>query len=129
MDPSRSFPRHQVQIAGKILSPDMYCSADCTIRNISEDGAFVTTTKPVSIPDRVYLWQDKTKVVMECEVRWRKHGKLFGLHFTDIAGRAARRALVDKFRTEDSLHAGAIAPPAMPPQPARRATVAAMASR
>jgi hypothetical protein len=99
---ARSFPRHEVMIEGKIVSPSLAASIPCVMRNLSEAGAFVTTKARVSIPHRVYLWQAGTRTIFECAVRWQKSGKMFGLHFTDTGGLPARRALI----------AAASAPPA-----------------
>jgi hypothetical protein len=91
---TRTSPRHQVKIEGKIMSPDMSCFFDCVIKDLSEGGAQVWTPGTSALPTRVYLWQDRTKTLFECEVRWRKLN-LMGLRFLDASYRAKARALLE----------------------------------
>jgi hypothetical protein len=95
MHERRAFPRSKVQIDGKVVAPDMPCVIACMIQNLSEDGALVATDEPARVPRRAYLWQARTGTLFECDVRWRKGGRLFGLRFVDTASRASRRALID----------------------------------
>ena len=79
----RAFVRQQVHIDAKIAAPDMSSCVDCVVVDISENGALVSASRnAAAIPDRVYLWQSKTGIVFECEVRWRKLN-LVGLRFVD----------------------------------------------
>jgi hypothetical protein len=94
MTDRRAYPRHAVRIDGKLVSPDMNCSLDVVITDLSEDGALVRTFAPATFPDRGYLWQARTGTLFECQIRWRKNGKLFGLRFIDTSGRARRRTLI-----------------------------------
>jgi hypothetical protein len=83
-----------VQIEGKLISPDLLFCADVVVHDLSEDGALVRSSAPVAFPERGYLWQARTGTLFECNVRWRKNDRLFGLRFADAAGRARRRALI-----------------------------------
>ena len=94
MEDRRSYPRHAVVIEGKLISPDMECCVDVTIRELSECGAHVTSLVPATFPRKGYLWQAKTGTLFECEVRWRKSNRLFGLRFTDAASNDRLRALI-----------------------------------
>lgn len=94
MQEQRAFPRYQVRVGGKLIAPDMSCCVDVTIQDLSEDGAFVTSSVPAELPDRVYLWEAHAGTIFECAIRWRKRDKLFGLHFPDSASRPRRRALI-----------------------------------
>ena len=94
MNDNRTSSRHAVQIAGKLMSPDMSCCIDVVIRDLSEDGALVSASAPAHFPERGYLWQARTRTLFECRVQWRKHDRLFGLRFTDVSGRETRRALI-----------------------------------
>jgi hypothetical protein len=96
----RQSPRYELRLNGRILSPDMSFGAECTIRDLSETGALVSTPVPERLPSRVYLWQVQTGMLFECEVRWQKFDKLFGLRFIDICGRAQRRAVIERFAFE-----------------------------
>ncbi len=97
----RKFPRYELQLNGRIISPDMSFGVECTIRDMSETGALISTRTPGRLPSRVYLWQAQTGALFECEVRWRKFDKLFGLRFIDICGRSQRRDLIDRFGIEE----------------------------
>ncbi len=100
----REFPRHPVQIAGKLISADMLCCVDVVIRELSEGGALVNSAAPAAFPKRGYLWQAKTGTLFECEVRWRKNSRLFGLRFTDDSSRARLRALISACATGGGDH-------------------------
>jgi hypothetical protein len=95
MDERREFPRHEVQIAGMIFSADMLCCVDVVIKELSEGGALVSSAAPAAFPKQGYLWQAKTGTLFECEVRWRKGSRLFGLRFTDQCSRERLRALIE----------------------------------
>jgi PilZ domain len=94
MQERRAFNRYQVRIGGKLIAPDMSTCAEVAIHDLSEDGAFVTSMVPAQLPERVYLWEAHTGTIFECTIKWRKRDKLFGLHFSDGAGRARRCALI-----------------------------------
>lgn len=95
MNDKRAFPRQTVSISGKLISPDMSCTLDVVIQDLSEDGAMVSAVAgPARVPERVYLWQAQTGTLFECNVRWRKNDSQFGLRFTDVCGRIRRRALM-----------------------------------
>ena len=94
MDDKREFTRHSVQIAGKLISADMLCCVDVAIKELSEGGALVSSAAPATFPKRGYLWQAKTGTLFECEVRWRKNSRLFGLRFTDPLARDRLRELI-----------------------------------
>ncbi len=91
----RAFPRHEVQKEGRLLFVDQPCFVECTIRDISADGALLTMFVSVPLPTLVLLWEQQTGAIRECEVRWRK-GRTVGVHFTDVYGRTTRRAFVEK---------------------------------
>jgi len=91
----RAVVRHEVRADGRLLFVDQPCFVECTIRNISEDGALLSMLASVALPPVVLLWERRTGAIHECEVRWRK-GRSIGVHFTDVFGRAARRAVIEK---------------------------------
>jgi PilZ domain len=53
----------------------------CVIRNISEGGALVTLNRPVQLPKQIFLALRKGADALECEVRWRRSNRLFGVRF------------------------------------------------
>lgn len=91
----RAAPRYEVRKDGRLLFIDQPCFVECAIRNISEDGALLSMLVSVSLPPVVLLWEQRTGAIHECEVRWRK-GRTVGVHFTDVFGRATRRAMLEK---------------------------------
>lgn len=91
----RAFSRYEVRKGGRLLFVDQPCFVDCTIRDISEDGALLSMLVSVSLPTLVLLWEQRTGTIHECEVRWRK-GRTVGIHFTDVYGRTTRRAVLEK---------------------------------
>jgi len=91
----RAAPRYEVRKDGRLLFIDQPCFVECAIRNISEDGALVSMLVSVSLPPVVLLWEQRSGAIHECEVRWRK-GRTVGVHFTDVYGRATRRAMLEK---------------------------------
>ena len=91
----RASPRHEVQNKeGRLLFVDQPCFVECTIRDISADGALLSMFVSVPLPTLVLLWEQQTGAIRECEVRWRK-GRTVGVHFTDAYGRSTRRAFVE----------------------------------
>jgi hypothetical protein len=96
MQDRRAHPRYGVRIEGKLISPDMSMCVDVLIRNLSEDGALVSVLAPIDvIPERVYLWQARTRTLFECSVQWRKSENLLGLRFTEECSRISVRDLLD----------------------------------
>src|SRR5262245_30939733 len=55
----RACARHQVRKAARIIFFDEPCFIDCTIRNISEDGALVSMPLSVGLPNHVLLWEER----------------------------------------------------------------------
>jgi hypothetical protein len=111
----RSHPRYGVKIEGRLMSPDLSFHVDVVIRNLSLDGALIQALAPASaVPERVYLWQARTKTLFECEVQWRKNNRLIGLRFTRECNRLSIRALLDAavpahMALNESAHAGPVA--------------------
>jgi hypothetical protein len=91
----RIFPRYQVRKDARLLFVDKPCFVECTIRDISEDGALLRLLGSVALPPLVLLWEGRTGTMHECQVRWR-NGDVVGVHFTDIAGRRERRSALER---------------------------------
>jgi hypothetical protein len=95
MQNRRVHPRYGVRIEGKLMSPEMALCVDVVIRDLSEDGALINVLAPASIvPERVYLWQARTRTLFECKVQWRKSDRLLGLRFTEECSRLSVRDLL-----------------------------------
>lgn len=91
----RAFLRYEVRKDGRLLFVDRPCLVECTIRDISEDGALLSMPSVVPLPAVVLLWEEATGALHECEVKWRK-GRTVGVQFTDVCGRATRREVLEK---------------------------------
>lgn len=97
MHERRTQHRYGVRIEGKLMSPDMSFCVDVVVRNLSEDGALISALASAGdIPERVYLWQARTRTLFECTVQWRRHDRFVGLKFTQNCSRLSVRDLLDK---------------------------------
>ena len=90
----RGFPRYEVRNAGRLLFMDQPCLVECTIRNISADGALLSLATAVGLPNVVLLWERRTGAIHECEVRW-CDGNVVGVHFTDVNRLPERHAVLE----------------------------------
>ncbi len=99
MQDSRAHPRIPTRLMGRLLSIDGRCNVNCTITDLSEGGAGVTSAEYYLIPNRVFLLVEKSGDIFECEVR-RCRADGVGLSFIDSPGRACRRALLELCRAE-----------------------------
>ena len=95
----RANVRHAVSLAGELIWSGGAVRRDCTIRDISLDGARVETTSDVATPDELFLLESVSANLFECQVRWRRDSQI-GLHFVDVGGRAMRRALIHRHASE-----------------------------
>lgn len=68
----RSSPRRRAFLPGKLVGQDGANLGDCTIRNISDNGAGVDFTADQIVPNRVFLIDMRSGVAYEAEVKWRK---------------------------------------------------------
>lgn len=73
-------PRQRVLKGGRIVFNRRSSVIDCTIRNLSPGGACLHVGDIVGVPDRFTLMMDPEKTEKECEVVWRREGKL-GIRF------------------------------------------------
>jgi PilZ domain len=95
MQDRRAYTRHAVRIEGKLISTDMDCCVDVVIQELSEGGALVSSAKSIDFPRNGYLWVAHTGTLFQCELRWRRSNRLFGLRFNDESSRDRLRALID----------------------------------
>jgi len=76
----RVSPRHRVLKAGTIEFGGG--AIDCTIRNLSENGAALEVASPVGIPDQFDLVVPAEHLHRRCRVIWRKQ-KRIGVAFVE----------------------------------------------
>jgi hypothetical protein len=74
--------RQRALLAGKLANEDATTTIDCTIRNISADGAMIETTTPHLIPGQLHLVQIKEGIAWDATVIWRR-GNRIGLALGD----------------------------------------------
>jgi hypothetical protein len=70
----RAGPRHHVLKAGTIEFGGG--AVDCTIRNLSNNGAALEVANPIGIPDQFILVLPGDGLHMSCHVVWRKQQRL-----------------------------------------------------
>lgn len=84
----RAYPRRSVmRRAAIILSPTL--EVECTIRNLSRNGAMIALDEPLELPKRFVLDLSGNIVVRRlCDVVW-QDGLMVGVHFAVLRGVAA----------------------------------------
>ena len=68
MDEKRLRQRRRVLKAGKILFANGACTLDCTIKNITEQGAMLQVEHSVSVPDHFQLYEPSRLLLHEAQV-------------------------------------------------------------
>jgi hypothetical protein len=91
----RSQTRHDVCIPGEISWRGGEFRQRCTIRDLSLDGARAELTFFTEVPKKIFLLEEESGRLFDCEVRWQQ-GCQIGLYFLDMASRSVRRALLQK---------------------------------
>ena len=98
----RVHPRFEARLKGRLLSLDGHCNYNCTVTDVSEGGARVSTLEFGLVPARVFLVLVKSGDIFECDIRWRREGEL-GLRFIDGIPRSMRKALLNLCAVEPIL--------------------------
>lgn len=75
----RGARRHRVLMSGKVAWLDKPFSSNCTIRNLTEDGAQIRLADPIT-PDDPVLIVLRSGLAHEARTAWRQ-GDLVGLEF------------------------------------------------
>lgn len=75
----RAARRHRVLMSGKVAWLDKPFSSDCTIRDLTDDGARIRLADPIA-PDDPVLIVLRSGMAHEARTAWR-HGDLVGLEF------------------------------------------------
>ncbi len=81
-DDARRSQRQRTLRSGRIAFNNGNSTANCQIRDVSDQGCRVALETSLGIPDRFALHFLNGNVKRECEVKWRKAGEM-GLAFTD----------------------------------------------
>jgi len=80
MDDKRKSPRRRVLKEGKIVFADAMRVIDCTIRDMSPEGARLLIANTVGLPDTFTLYEKSTGMLYPASVVWRQSNAL-GIRF------------------------------------------------
>jgi PilZ domain len=72
----RAHPRHRTLKAGKIVFNHRFCVVDCTVRNLSADGACLQVPSTLGIPDDFDLLIEPEKATHTCRVAWKNETRM-----------------------------------------------------
>jgi PilZ domain len=72
MDDKRKTARRRVLKEGKIIFADGMRLIDCTIRDMSENGARLLVANTVGIPETFHLFEKSSRTVYPTSVVWRQ---------------------------------------------------------
>lgn len=79
---ARKKNRRRTLLGGKIVSKDGVYSCDCSIRDISSDGARINISSAVTIASPFFLVDHTSQVMFEAQIVWRNRANA-GLRFLD----------------------------------------------
>jgi hypothetical protein len=80
MEEKRRFPRHRTLKSGKIVVQSGKSVVDCTVRNLSANGALLVVRNLTGIPEKFDLVLETTGEHHPCRVAWRGDDRL-GVEF------------------------------------------------
>ena len=67
----RRSPRNRTFVGGQLIFNQRRSTLDCTVRNLSEDGALVRVSQTVALPDIVELYLPAKRESHMARIRWR----------------------------------------------------------
>jgi hypothetical protein len=76
MDDKRKAPRRRVLKEGKIVFADAMRVIDCTIRDMSPEGARLLISNTIGVPDSFNLYEKSTGLLYPANVVWRQSNAL-----------------------------------------------------
>ena len=88
MDERRHMPRHRTFLQGRVFYNNRRQSADCIIRELTDDGARLSFTDPVALPHAFELHIPNRDQTLRVETAW-NHGTDVGVSFGKIDAHAA----------------------------------------
>lgn len=80
MDERRHTPRHRTFLQGRVYYNNRRQSADCIIRELTDDGARLSFTDPVALPHAFELHIPNRDQTIRVEIAW-NHGTDVGVSF------------------------------------------------
>jgi hypothetical protein len=93
MENRRHFVRHRTLKGGHLVYDEAAQSADCLIRDLSDQGARIEVADNRWVPSEVVLYFDDGRPSHRCFVRWRR-GSVLGIQFTDAKPREPKATQV-----------------------------------
>ena len=94
MDDKRKTPRRRVLKEGKIIFADGMRVIDCTIRDMSDQGARLLIANSVGVPETFHLFEKSSGMIYPATVIWRQPSSI-GVKFdgapTSVHDSANRR--------------------------------------
>jgi hypothetical protein len=83
MDERRHIPRHRTFLQGRVFYNNRRQSADCIIRELTDEGARLSFTDPVALPHAFELHIPNRDQTLRVETAW-NHGTDVGVSFGKI---------------------------------------------
>jgi hypothetical protein len=80
MDDRRKIQRRRVLKEGKIVYADGLRVFDCTIRDMSENGARLLVANTIGLPNTFQLYEKSSGTLYPCSIAWRQSNAV-GVHF------------------------------------------------
>jgi hypothetical protein len=72
MEEKRKAPRRRVLKVGKIVYADGLRVIDCTIRDLSKDGARLLIANTIGVPDNFFLYEQTAGLIYPACIVWRQ---------------------------------------------------------
>lgn len=82
MDERRQTPRHRTFLQGRVFYNNRRQSADCIIRELTDEGARLSFTDPVALPHAFELHIPNRDQTLRVETAW-NHGTEVGVSFSN----------------------------------------------
>ncbi|MBK8008231.1 MAG: PilZ domain-containing protein [Rhizobiales bacterium] len=103
MEERRHLPRHRTFLQGRVFYNNRHQSADCIIRELTDDGARLSFTDPVALPHAFELHIPNRDQTARVETEW-NHGTEIGVSFakTDAHGAATIAPAINAATNEQS---------------------------
>ncbi len=102
MDERRHTPRHRTFLQGRVFYNNRRQSADCIIRELTDDGARLSFTDPVALPHAFELHIPNRDQTLRVEIVW-NHGTDVGVSFGRTETQAAPALVPSVGHNEHSL--------------------------
>jgi CheY-like chemotaxis protein len=104
MSESRTRAREGCLVHGQISSPELSVPIDCTIWDISREGARLILPEGAAIPDRIRIGTPFSSIPRKAEVCWRA-GAEIGIRLLEEGGSSADAELAEQVRIAEQNNA------------------------